>query len=133
MRSGSAGRRPWETRALQAGKNIRWVADQLGHADPSLTLRVYAHAMREEENDLSFLEFGGTKRHPDGTKPSEQRSARKAPPASDRRTMRKVARREGFEPPTLRFEDCSWGFSYPLSYGKTGTYVILDLQSRRIS
>jgi hypothetical protein len=29
-----------------------------GHADPAFTLRVYAHAMREEESDLSFLEFG---------------------------------------------------------------------------
>jgi hypothetical protein len=36
------------------------VADQLGHADPALTLRVYAHAMREEENDLSFAEFGSS-------------------------------------------------------------------------
>ena len=43
--------------ALQAGKNIRWVADQLGHADPALTLRVYAHAMPEDETDLSFADF----------------------------------------------------------------------------
>jgi hypothetical protein len=49
----------WATFALQAGKSIRWVADQLGHADPALTLRVYAHAMREEEIDLSFAEFDG--------------------------------------------------------------------------
>ena len=41
---------------------MRWVADQLGHADPVLTLRVYAHAMREEELDLSFADFGGSKR-----------------------------------------------------------------------
>ena len=41
---------------------MRWVADQLGHADPALTLRVYAHAMREEEPDLSFAEFGGQQR-----------------------------------------------------------------------
>ena len=44
--------------ALEAGKNIRWVADQLGHADPAMTLRVYAHAMKREEEDLSFVEFG---------------------------------------------------------------------------
>lgn len=36
---------------------MRWVADQLGHADPALTMRVYAHAMREEETDLSFADF----------------------------------------------------------------------------
>ncbi len=50
-------RHTWATRALQAGKNIRWVADQLGHADPSLTLRVYAHAMPSDETDLSFADF----------------------------------------------------------------------------
>jgi hypothetical protein len=33
------------------------VAAQLGHANPELTLRVYAHALREEEADLSFLDF----------------------------------------------------------------------------
>jgi hypothetical protein len=36
---------------------VRWVADQLGHADPALTLRVYAHAMPQQEEDLSFAEF----------------------------------------------------------------------------
>ena len=46
--------------ALAAGKNIRWVAAQLAHANPALTLRVYAHAMGEEETDLGFLDFGGT-------------------------------------------------------------------------
>ena len=34
----------------------------LQHADPAFTLRVYAHAMRDEESDLSFAEFGGPKR-----------------------------------------------------------------------
>ncbi len=52
----------WAIFALQAGKSIRWVADQLGHADPALTLRVYVHAMLDEEIDLPFSEFGG----PDG-------------------------------------------------------------------
>ena len=55
-------RHTWATLALEAGKSVRWVADQLGHADPALTLRVYAHAMREEEPDLSFAEFGGSER-----------------------------------------------------------------------
>ncbi|GAF94179.1 unnamed protein product, partial [marine sediment metagenome] len=43
-----ATRHTWATLALAAGKSPRWVADVLGHADPSLTLRVYAHALREE-------------------------------------------------------------------------------------
>lgn len=51
--------------ALRAGKSVRWVADQLGHADPPLTLRVYAHAIPGEERDLSFAEFGDPGRpHP---------------------------------------------------------------------
>ena len=33
------------------------MADVLGHADPGLTLRVYAHAMPAEEADLSFADF----------------------------------------------------------------------------
>ena len=43
-----------------------WVAPQLGHTNPELTLRVYAHALREEETDRGFLDLGNTERHPDG-------------------------------------------------------------------
>ncbi len=35
-------------------------------ADPALTLRVYAHAMRAEEGDRSFADFGGRKQPADG-------------------------------------------------------------------
>ncbi len=38
--------------ALESGKNIRWVADQLGQADPALTRRVYSNVMKSEERDL---------------------------------------------------------------------------------
>ncbi len=55
-------RHTWATFALHAGRNIRWIADQLGHSDPALTLRVYAHAMTNEETDLSFAELGDPKR-----------------------------------------------------------------------
>jgi len=57
-----ATRHSWATWALRAGKSVRWVAQQLGHQDPAFTLRVYAHAMREEEKDLSFAELGGPAR-----------------------------------------------------------------------
>ena len=50
-------RHTWASLALASGKSIRWVADQLGHASPALTLKTYAHAMREEEADLSFADF----------------------------------------------------------------------------
>jgi hypothetical protein len=87
------------------------VADQLGHADLALTLRVYAHAMREEESDLSFANFavqGAAK------STTEDGSRRLYPaPASEEvgdelaKSVKRLARREGFEPPTLRFEDRS--------------------------
>ena len=38
------------------------MANQLGHADPAMTIRVYAHAMLEDEADLSFAEFGVPRR-----------------------------------------------------------------------
>ena len=40
-----AARHTFATLALQPGKNVRWVADQLAHTDPALTLRVYAHML----------------------------------------------------------------------------------------
>ncbi len=70
--------------ALAAGKSVRWVASQLGHANPELTLRVYAHALREEETDLGFLDFGGTKRHPRGTKQIAAAENENAPDATSR-------------------------------------------------
>ena len=49
-------RHTWATMAVAANKSIRWVADQLGHADPALTLRVYAHALQEEAASHAGLE-----------------------------------------------------------------------------
>ena len=51
-----------------------------------MTLRVYAHVLREEETDLSFLDFGGTKRHPRGTK---------APATARTKEPRRVTLRRG--------------------------------------
>ena len=62
-----------------------------------MTLRVYAHAMREEEDDLSFADFGGSERlYPNPTLESDS--------GEPRDSLESMARREGFEPPTLRFE-----------------------------
>ena len=52
-----AARHTYASLALAAGKSIRWVAAQLGHASAAFTLRTYAHAMPEEEVDLSFADF----------------------------------------------------------------------------
>ena len=79
---------------------MRWVASQLGHANPELTLRVYAHALREEETDLSFLDFGGTKRHPRGTKRRTVSTRRKPLRATPRRGFRTLEHETGFEPAT---------------------------------
>ena len=54
--------------------------------------------MKEEERDLSFAEFGGSKRlYP---APGEGGHAPKSA-----KSLNLLARREGFEPPTLRFEE----------------------------
>ncbi len=63
-------------------------------------LRVDEDALREEESDLSFAEFGDPKRP--YTAPALE---------GDRdniaNSLEELARREGLEPPTLRFEDRS--------------------------
>ena len=77
-------------------------------ADPAFTLRTYAHLMPEEESNLSFAEFGvgvnekrvaiGAPKRP-YTAPAEIEPFEESP-----NPLIQMARREGFEPPTLRFE-----------------------------
>lgn len=55
-------RHSWATWAIQAAKNPRWVSDQIGHADVSTTLNHYAHAMPEDDTDLSFLDLDVSER-----------------------------------------------------------------------
>ncbi len=76
-----ATRHTWATLALESGKSIRWVADQLGHADPALTLRVYAHVLPQQESDLSFANFGAPKRP--YTAPGSGRNSPKADNPAD--------------------------------------------------
>lgn len=57
------------TRALASGANPRTVADRLGHADPSVTLRVYAHAVDEASRELAGF-LGGLLAAP-GLPPAE--------------------------------------------------------------
>ncbi|MCH7869940.1 MAG: tyrosine-type recombinase/integrase [Myxococcales bacterium] len=84
--------------ALASGKSVKWISNQLGHANPEVTLRIYAHQIPEEDNDLSFLDFGGTKRHPRGTNTSASTRQSKAIGASGRKGGRFMERETGFEP-----------------------------------
>ncbi len=94
-------RHTYASLALASGKSVRWVAAQLGHSNPELTLRVYAHALREEESDLSFLDFGGARRHPRGTKAVAVAGTTKPPRATRRRGFGILERETGLEPATL--------------------------------
>jgi hypothetical protein len=67
-------RHTFATLSLEAGRSVKWVSQQLGHRDASLTLNTYAHALPDEETDLSFLPVAGagTNRHWTGTGPAPE-------------------------------------------------------------
>lgn len=75
----SSTRHTWASLASSSGKRVRWVADQSGHSSPAFTLRIYAHALREEEADLSFADFG-TDDGPRRPLPFPTRKPTKTPP-----------------------------------------------------
>ena len=87
--------------ALAAGKSVRWVADQLGHSSPVLTLKTYAHAMPEEEVDLSFASFGDSPRQP-YTAPNKNGVEEKL--SNPAKTLVEL---RGIEPLTLRLPERS--------------------------
>lgn len=43
------------TTSIAAGSDVRTVAGRLGHADPSTTLRIYAHAVEARDRELASL------------------------------------------------------------------------------
>lgn len=43
------------TTAIASGADVRTVAGRLGHADPSVTLRVYSHALEARDRDLAAV------------------------------------------------------------------------------
>ena len=89
--------------AVASRESVRWVADQLGHADPAFTLRVYSHVIPNEEPDLSFLDFGGS-----GEGSERLQPLTRPPEPATRRAQLTAASREsvgwarGIEPPTSR-------------------------------
>ena len=96
-------RHTWASFALSSGKSVRWVADQMGHSSPMLTLRTYAHAIREEEADLSFADFAlrdGSKRlYPAPTNDGEA-ADENAPDLTGRGRFGKMEHETGLEPAT---------------------------------
>ncbi|MCH8131635.1 MAG: tyrosine-type recombinase/integrase, partial [Myxococcales bacterium] len=93
-----SARHTWATLALGAGKSPRWVADQLGHSNPSFTMNVYSHALPREEHDLSFVDFGATQDQ-QRTKTSQNNEG---PYDAIANPSKKLVELGGIEPPTLR-------------------------------
>jgi integrase len=96
-------RHTWASMALAAGKSVRWVADQLGHASPMLTLKTYAHAMREEEGDLGFADFASRdspKRPYTAPHLADDGIKESAPDATHRGHWRILEHETGLEPAT---------------------------------
>ena len=89
--------------ALASGKSVRWVAEQLGHSSPMLTLKTYAHAIREEEMDLSFADFevrdGSERLYPAPTSATGDEH-KSAPDLTDRGRLRFLEHETGLEPAT---------------------------------
>ncbi len=84
-------RRPALISGLNLIKNLRGECpavvrahEGLGHADPSLTLRVNAHAVPEDEYDLSFSEFNVPGQHYTSPASVKRAAARRALGATDR-------------------------------------------------
>ncbi|MCZ7618902.1 MAG: tyrosine-type recombinase/integrase [Myxococcota bacterium] len=97
-----AARHTFASLALAAGRSIRWVAEQLGHANPELTLRVYAHVIPVDDQDLAFVDFSGGPGRPytapaSATVPPNEN----APGTTARRRSGFLERETGFEPATL--------------------------------
>ena len=84
-----------------AGKSLRWVAGQLGHSNPELTLRQYAHMLPQEETDLSFADFDGPRRPYTAPALADELPNENAPGGTHRGRYQNLERETGLEPGTL--------------------------------
>jgi len=94
-------RHTYAFRALAVGKNLRWFAGQLGHSNPELTLRQYAHMLPQEETDLSFADFGGPRRPYTAPALADNRANKNTPGLTDRGRSQILERETGIKPATL--------------------------------
>jgi integrase len=85
------------TTLLLAGVPVHVVAARLGHADPSVTLRVYAHVIREQVAEAADIFARSIP--PAGSAAVSKSVSKKAPPAAARGCD--LARSEGLEPPAF--------------------------------
>jgi hypothetical protein len=92
--AGPAAENPWRGVVAQLIEKVEKPADRVA------VLRVYTHALREEESDLSFLDFGGTKRHLRGTALRRAVGITKPPRANTRRGLEILEHETGLEPAT---------------------------------
>jgi integrase len=60
------------TQAIGAGYDPVTVGGRLGHADPSITLRVYSHVLEQRDRELA-LSLGGMLKLPGGRPPAKRR------------------------------------------------------------
>jgi integrase len=93
-------RHTWASLAIASGKSVRWVADQLGHSSPMLTLKTYADALPEEEADLSFVDFGGPGRPYTAPPSGSDAKTQNGPDLTDRDRFGFLERETGLEPAT---------------------------------
>ena len=109
-------RHTFATLALASGKNIRWVADVLGHASPELTLRTYTHSLWSRDDDLGFAEFGSPNdRGRPYTAPSPERPVRREPRGADKPPPEQGKPSWARQDSNLRPAPCK-GAALPLSY-----------------
>ena len=70
-------RHTFATLALEAGRSVKWLADVLGHADATITLRTYAHALPAGDDAMGFVPTAGNQTATNGNQ--TQGEPRKSP------------------------------------------------------
>ena len=104
-----SARHTFATRALESGRSLSFVSEQLGHASAAFTLQTYAHALPVEASDMSFADFGSTipndssvakRRYASPTSKANKRSD-EVEDATTQNLWGNLERETGFEPATL--------------------------------